>query len=213
MVSSFIYVYVEGGGDGANTKAQFRQGFTSFLSELKEAADQRLRVVACGSRGAAYDAYKTAIQSDSHNHSILLVDAEGPVIGDPVQHLNLREPSWNLHQEDRGHCFLMAQMMEAWIVADLDALSVFYGQGFLRNSIPHPNDIESIEKNLLESALAHSTSHTQKGPYHKIKHGSILLSKVNPRYARKKAYNCKRLFFEIAESIGATHLLCKYQDE
>ena len=39
-----IRIYIEGGGDGRETKARLQQGFSAFLSRLRERArDQRIR--------------------------------------------------------------------------------------------------------------------------------------------------------------------------
>jgi len=213
MVNGWVYVYVEGGGSGANTKAEFRIGFTQFLKELKEAADQRLRVVACGGRGDAYDAYRTAMQSSPQNFNVLLVDAEGPVSGESLNYLQAKETSWGLQGTDKDRCHLMVQMMEAWIIADIDALDAFFGQGFLRNSIPNSDNVESVEKNRLETCLANSTRNTQKGPYRKIKHGTKLLACIDPQVVRKKAPHCKELFVNLARQVGAQTLARQYENE
>ena len=107
----------------------------------------------------------------------------------------------------------MVQMMEAWIIADIDALDAFYGQGFLRKSIPNPDNVESVEKRRVETSLANSTRHTQKGQYHKIKHGPQLLATIDPRVVRKKAPHCKDLFINLARQVGAEDLVGQYQNE
>jgi len=213
MVNGWVYVYVEGGGNGANAKAEFRVGFTQFLKELKAAAGKRLRVVPCGSRGAAYDAYMIAMQSNSESFNVLLVDAEGPVSGESIHYLRAKESGWDLQDGDKDQCHLMVQMMEAWIIADIDALDAFFGQRFLRSSIPNPDNVESVEKNRVETCLANSTRNTQKGLYHKIKHGPKLLACIDPRVVRKKAPHCKELFMNLARQVGAETLVRQYENE
>ena len=53
----------------------------------------------------------------------------------PKAHLMSRD-GWNLPDISAERYRLMVQMMEAWLVADRDALSRFYGQRFNANAIP-----------------------------------------------------------------------------
>ena len=95
----------------------------------------------------------------------------------------------------------MVQMMEAWLVADVAALERFYGQGFRLNAIPARADVESIDKADLEDALRNATRHTQKGSYHKIRHGAKLLEFLDAATVRSKAPHCDRLFAVLAAKI------------
>ena len=95
----------------------------------------------------------------------------------------------------------MAQAMEAWLIADLDALADFYGQGFNPNSIPRVSDVETIEKALLESSLKAATRNTRKGKYHKSLHAPKLLAKLNEKSVRQKARHCDRLFTTLTAKI------------
>ena len=127
---SGIAIYVEGGGDSRDTKSALREGMGNFLREIRDLAQGkrwRWKVVACGGRRAACVAFENARNIHPETFNVLLVDAEGPVSADPVRHLNDRD-GWSLDAgADRVH--LMVQTMEAWIVADADALERFYGQG------------------------------------------------------------------------------------
>jgi hypothetical protein len=88
----------------------------------------------------------------------------------------------------------MVQTVEAWLVADVDAVSKFYGQGFNANTIPKNPNVEQISKEDLESTLKRATRNTPKGEYHKIKHGPKLLGQVDVSKVRKAAPHCDRLF-------------------
>ena len=64
MVSE-IRIYAEGGGDQRSGKAAVQEGFSKFLSSLKEMARERhIRwyVVACGSRQSTFDAFEIALR-------------------------------------------------------------------------------------------------------------------------------------------------------
>lgn len=76
----------------------------------------------------------------------------------------------------------MTQAMEAWFLADREALAVYYDGGFRLNALPgSPKDIESIRKGDLEPRLKQATRDTRtKGEYHKTRHGFALLSEIDP---------------------------------
>jgi len=112
----------------------------------------------------------------------LLVDSEAPVTAaTAVQHLHDRD-GWDFPTLDQHKAFLMVQAMEAWFLADRDALAEFYDGGFLTNSLPgSPKNIEIIAKDDLEPKLKHASKPTKtKGEYHKGKHGFELLAQIDP---------------------------------
>ena len=190
-----IRVYVEGGGDRKDTKAEIRKAFGVFLRELRDAARQQhlqWDVIACGSRGSAFDAFRTGGKSHPDCFNVLLVDAEGPVSASPKAHLR-QVDGWQIDEPDE-HCHVMVQAMEAWIVADLQALRSFYGQGFQESAIPKANDVETIDKDRLLDSLKKASRSTQKGTYHKIRHAGRLLGRLDPATVRKRAGHCERLF-------------------
>jgi hypothetical protein len=84
--------------------------------------------------------------------------------------------------------------MEAWFLADQETLPTYYGQKFLRKSLPHQTDIELIEKNKVFEALRHASKHTQKGSYHKTKHGFDLLELISPALVRRASRHAENLF-------------------
>jgi hypothetical protein len=191
-----IRIYVEGGGDSADSKAQIRTGFGVFFEELRcQARRQRIewRIVACGSRQSAYDLFNLAQRTHPDAFNVLLVDSEGPVSSLPWQHLAARD-HWQTDRtlDERYH--LMVQVMEAWFIADIGNLSDFYGDGFNINSIPRRNNVEQIDKISLFNALVTATRCTQKGEYQKIRHGAKLLGLINPALVRQAAPHCDRFF-------------------
>ena len=84
--------------------------------------------------------------------------------------------------------------MEAWFIADIENLRIFYGSDLNINSIPRRKDVEQIDKMSLFNALVAATRRTQKGEYQKIRHGAKLLGLINPALVRQAAPHCDRLF-------------------
>jgi len=200
-----VRIYAEGGGGGKDSKAAIRRGFGEFLRQLRALArDRRIRwnIIACGPRNAAFDAFETALRTHAAAFNVLLVDAEGAVNQTPWGHLQERD-GWNHPHVADDHCHLMVQMMEAWFVADIDTLESFYGNGFRRQAIPVRNEVEAIDKAILETALQNATRDSRKGPYHKIRHGSKLLCLIDSQIVRSKAPHCERLFGTLAHKIEA----------
>ena len=191
-----IRIYVEGGGDSTDSKAEIRRGLSIFLKDLvSQARSQRIRwnISACGSRQSAYDDFNLAQRTHPDAFNVLLVDSEGPVSSPPWQHLSTRD-NWGTNSllDDRYH--LMVQVMEAWFIADIENLRIFYGSDLNINSIPRRKDVEQIDKMSLFNALVAATRRTQKGEYQKIRHGAKLLGLINPTLVRQAAPHCDRLF-------------------
>ncbi len=89
---------------------------------------------------------------------------------------------------------LMVQFMETWIVADPQALAEYYGQGFHATRLPGRRNLEKEPKTSVERALREATRSTGKGVYHKIRHASELLKRLNRTRVVDRCRHCKRLF-------------------
>lgn len=94
----------------------------------------------------------------------------------------------------------MVQMMEAWFLADSEALGAYYGQRFGAKALPGRENVEQIPKADVERFLKEATKKTQKGEYHKIRHGSELLARIDPDKVRKRAPHCERLLAMLANA-------------
>jgi Domain of unknown function (DUF4276) len=195
-VVTAVRIYAEGGGDSKYTKGFLRQGFSTFLQDLKSMArDKGIRwdLVTCGSRRAAFDAFRTALKQHPDAFNVLLVDSEAPVQTTPWAHLQQRD-GWANDDVPDDHYHLMTQAMEAWFIADISALVTFYGHEFRPNRIPKNPDVEQIPKEQLESSLREATRGTQKGEYHKADHAWRILKLINPAIVQAASRHCNRLF-------------------
>ena len=198
-----VRIYIEGGGESKDTKASLRQGFSSFFKELVQVVQSKKikwNITLCGSRNNAFRDFKNAFATHPDAFVILLVDSEAPVVKQsPWEHLKLRD-NWDSPGVDDTHCYLMVQAMEAWLMADIDTLKIFYGQGFKENAIPKNINVETIEKDVLERKLKEATRDTKsKGEYQKIQHASKLLEKWDVDKVRKASSECDRIFTTLTE--------------
>ena len=204
---SSITIYLEGGGDGKNTKSALRQGMDMFLSPIKQLArakSWRWKLVPCGGRQQTYDRFRTAATNiPMEGIVVLLVDAEGAVRGSTARaHLQTRD-NWDLEFATDDMVHLMVQAMETWIVADPDALAVYYGQHFLAKALPATANLENIPKVDITDALDRATRRTQKGTYHKIRHASEILKRVDQQRVRQRCPACAGLFSTLGQAISA----------
>lgn len=197
-----VRIYIEGGGDGKNTKQLLRQGFSSFFKQLVQVSQSKKikwQLILCGSRNHAFRNFKNALADHPDAFVILLVDSEAPVNQSPWEHLKSRD-NWDSPGVDDTHCYLMVQAMEAWLMADIDTLKRFYGQGFKENAISKNRNVEKIEKHLLEPSLRAATRDTKsKGEYQKIQHASKLLEMLDVDKVRKASLECDRIFTTLTE--------------
>ncbi|MGA2069674.1 MAG: DUF4276 family protein [Thermoguttaceae bacterium] len=205
-MSREIRLYIEGGGDREKTKRRLRTAFGVFLSSLRARAEGkgvRWNVAVCGSGGAAYDNYKTALKSHPDAFNVLLVDAEGPVATQsPWHHLGTRpEHQWKNPGVEDKHCHLMTQIMEAWFLADPERLGEYYRQGFNPNALPKSKNVEGIDKQRVLQSLDDATRATQKGRYHKTRHAPEILERIRPEAVCSAARLCKRLFDTLQSEI------------
>ena len=200
-----IAIYFEGGGNSAETKAALRQGMSAFLKPLVDLARQRhyrWSITSCGGRSQAYDAFLDALEKEPEKFNVLLVDSEAAVASLPRAHLQQRD-GWNLSRSEEDQIHLMAQCMEAWLVADPEALKEYYAQGFNANALPRRNNLEEEPKTRIYIALENATRQTQKGSYGKIKHASELLKRMRPDKVRSRCAHCDRLFSTLEAKIQA----------
>lgn len=198
-----VAIYMEGGGSGSGTKAALRRGMDALLGPLKQAArDKSLRwkLVCCGPRDAAFRSFRSAVGEADGAIVLLLVDSEGPVATGSREHLQARD-GWDMADVGAGSVYLMVQTMEAWIVTDADALDRYYGQGFRAGLLPKAADLESVAKSEIERSLHRATEHTSKRKYHKIKHASDLLQRVDAEKVKARCGHCRRLFDELGRMI------------
>jgi hypothetical protein len=198
VVSRARKLFVEGGGDNDALRTECQKAFTTLLE--KAGFKERMpRIVACGGRRNAYNQFCTAIRS-GEGLAILLVDSEASVTeADPWRHVAQRpDDEW---QKPAGatedHLHLMVQCMEAWFLADRQALQEFFGQGFNENALPAAA-CEQVGKPDLYRSLEQATRGTKtKGSYGKGKHSFKLLELLDPDLVRKTSPWAERFFLTL----------------
>ena len=207
-------LYVEGGGDASVLKTSCREGFTQFVT--KAGLTKRPRVVACGSRGDAYDSFRIAIRNG--DDAMLLVDSEDAVSGLcqqgankslwlPWAHLRQRVgDGWQKPKDSVDtDCHLMVQVMETWFLAARDSLKDFFGSGFNESKLPPPaRSIEAMSKEEVYRALQDATAGCKtKRPYRKGEHSFTLLARIDPNKVAGASPWAGRFIDELKEKMAA----------
>ncbi len=191
-----IWIYIEG-------SKSLRTAFREFLKPLYELAREKgikfHPPVMCGSGYEAYEDFKTGFQTNGLAINILLVDSEKPVAENVGTWTHLK---WNSLGLDDSHCHLMAQTMEAWLIADKAALTDFYKQGFNQNALPQNPRVEEIPKTDLLDNLRRATEKASKGRYHKTIHAPEILKRLDVAKVREAAPYCERLFQTLTEKMS-----------
>ncbi len=166
-----IRIYFE--GDDA-----LRPGFSHFFEELKtKAGARRVRLIAGGSGTEAEKDYRIALGQHPEAWNVLLRDSEGDEVPKSEDH------------------FWMVQLMEAWFLADPEALETYYGKkNFNRNALKKNPRIEEVPKSDVLECLKEASRESQKGPYHKTKHAPEILQRIDPLKVRNAAPHCELLF-------------------
>jgi hypothetical protein len=189
---------MEGGGNHSAGREQLRLGMNEFLREFHSRARQRgirWRIVPCGSRNQTFPKFGQAVARRPEVFNVLLVDSEGPVVGDtPREHLGKREgANWQHPNVDDSRYHLMVQMMEAWFLADPEMVQQYYGRGFHLKSLPTTVDVEQVSKPQIEQALKRAAAGTAKMTYDKTRDGPSILMRIRAGEVRKRARHCERL--------------------
>ncbi|ADO68523.1 DUF4276 family protein [Stigmatella aurantiaca] len=190
-----VRIYVEGGGTTGALKSECRRGFAEFFKKFLPVGKQP-KVIACGSRNEALDDFRTALRKSRGDYIVLLVDAEAPVgsAQEVWSHLEQRD-GWTPPDgatEDNTH--LMVQCMESWFLADVPALSAYFGKGFQASALPKNPHIEAVSKQDVLKGLENATRQAQtKGIYSKGGHSFAILALIDPVKVRHVSPHAERL--------------------
>ena len=206
-----VAIYVEGGGQTSATKDPLRRGLAQFLKPVVDVVREkriRWRLVVCGGRQQAYEAFVDAVENEPDVYNMLLVDSEEPIpiSTGPWTHLrNRRGDAWQQPPgADDARCHLMVACMEAWFLADPAGLKRHFGSQLNESKLPRCDEAESRGKDAIYIALNSAVAAAPAREYQKIRDGAKLLETIDPGVVRMHCKWCNRLFNTLGTAIGAT---------
>ncbi len=200
-----VTIYVEGGGVGDPSLTKCRRGFREFFKRLLPGKDC-VKVWPCGGRGEAFRNFTVALKTlKPGDFVILLVDSEGPVEPSvsPWDYLkDNKADQWKrpvTADDDQAH--LMVQCMEAWFMADREAVVKYFDAGLKTDHLPPPvnGDIEGISKAKIDDSLDKAARKfnkargTKKQGYDKVEDGFPLLEVIDPKKVCEASKHARRL--------------------
>lgn len=187
-------IYVEGGGNTRFTAAECRRGFSQFFAKIVPPGCQP-KVIPCGGKDDTFADFLTALDGTADDLVLFLVDADAPLAAGSVwSHLE-KQNGWRKPQQvGDQHAHVMTQCMEAWLLADHETLSGYFGTDFRNNALPGQANIELIAKSDVLNALQSASRDTKtKGQYHKTRHGFDLLGRISADRVCKASNQAQRL--------------------
>jgi hypothetical protein len=155
------------------------------------------RLVASGSRTAAFEAFKTELrQSKPGDFVALLIDSEEPLadLSATWKHLRGRKgDQWKKPTSATDEqVFFMTTCMETWIVSDRETLKNYYGQRLKENALPSLVRLESRGRLAVQDALAQATADCSNS-YEKGKRSYQVLGKLQPATLAQHLPSFKRM--------------------
>lgn len=203
-----VRIYIEGDKKNKTSNISLREGFSVFFDVLREKARERkikFDIILCGSSAETFRDFQFGVRSHPNSFVTFLIDSDDELDNQdtPKSFLQKQTKSknWEWRNVEDEQCHLMIQIMESWLIADIETLKNYYGKDFHANSIPKNKNIEKVPKLDVENSLAKATKDTKKGVYHKVKHGAELLTKVNKEIIKLKSKHCQLIFDTIKEKI------------
>ena len=191
-------IYIEGGGDGALQDTLFRKAWREFFKAAGLEGRMPAPVRGQG-RKQTFDDFVTAVKAAKPGEvPILLVDAEDAVApGLSVwQHLKSRDGWQQPTGTTENQAFLMARVMETWLVADAELLARYFGSDYRPKHVPTWPVLEDVDKKTVLGALDRATAGCRKR-YAKGKISFELLASLNPTRVEGKCPHGKRLLDQL----------------
>ena len=215
-----VVLYVEGADKGTAVKAcrkVFLEFFRKTISDcFSGKLEEVIEIVPCGAR--AIEIFGLAINRPLPKYKgathILLVDSEvdndprgfAPETDKVKEFLMQREGEENrklIAKSSNNQLFLMVHCMEAWFLADKDALEAFYDKRyFKRNKWAAKPKIEIKTKKEVFDLLYEATKDSPKGAYNertKVEHGFSLIERIDPNKVADCSPHFQRLITRLKE--------------
>lgn len=172
-----MILYLEGGN-------HLRAPMAQFIRRAAGPIDLKIRPCGSGSDAIA--------QCSKDEDALLLIDSEGMDVPQLVQSVASQIGATN-------RAFFMVQLMEAWFIADRNALADYFGAGFRNSALPQNPNVEDIPKQDIENCLRNATRDCAKQHYAKGRDDVRLLERLNPTAVYNACPNFARLIDHLGD--------------
>ncbi len=176
--------------------AALRMGFHAFFGELRQVATGKgiaVKFVAAGGQPGPY--FAKALRAHPQAWNVLLLDSDRPDDGKLFARF---QKQYRLPASLRDSVFWMVHLMEAWFLADPEALAEYYGRNFNRKALKKNRNVEKVPKVDVESCLKQATESTGRTYEPKTRAKTLdapkILAVIDPEKVRAASQNCDRLF-------------------
>lgn len=178
-----MILYLEGGNHLRPPIAQFIRRATGPIG---------LKIQPCGSGDNAIQ----ECADDEGRDGLLLIDSEGEDLPQLAQRVASQIGAAN-------RAFFMVQKMEAWFIADRNALRNHFGAGFRESALPRNRNVEEVSIQDIDNALRNATRDCAKQRYSKGRDDVGLLNQLNPNTVYNACPNFARLIDFLRGDAGA----------
>ena len=183
-------------GDG-----KLKPGFRKlFARHADRARGNRIRfnLISGGPNAETVKDFLRSCRQNPSDLNVLLVDSEGPApsVADAIQKLR-SQSYWDASAAvDDGQINFMVQAMEAWFIADPQALARHFGNSFNAGGLPNPRNAETISpKDLTDSIdqALRGVGGRRRREYDKARDGARLLELIDEAAVRRNCPSFGRL--------------------
>ncbi len=178
-------LFIEGTTD--DTNGNLRQGFYKLLSKKLKGIMPRIKM-----GDGITTTVKKFLKNKRSKDNFLLIDLDKPKSEKDNKISEYRLSDY------KNYVFFMIQEMETWFLLQPEILDEYYGKGTSEKLInKNSEQIEAISKPA--EYLMKLTKDTKKGEYHKVRHGVLLLEKINADELEKKSSEFASLIRRLKE--------------
>ena len=180
---------------------KLRVGFGKLFGNHKNRARQNrihFDMIAGGSNAETVKGFLRSCRLNPSDLNVLLIDSEAsaPSVADALRVLRSRN-YWDANvapEDERIH--FMVQAMEAWFIADRQAMASHFGNGFRCGRLPNPQNAESISPNGLTDSINQALrgiGGRRRKKYDKVGDGARLLALIDEATVRRNCPSFGRL--------------------
>ena len=181
---------------------KLRVGFGKLFENHRERARRngiRFKTIAGGPNAETVKGFLRSCRLNPSDLNVLLIDSERPAPNAAEAIRALRSSSyWDASvapKEDERINF-MVQAMEAWFIADRQAMASHFGNGFRCGSLPNPQNAESTSPNGLTESIdqaLRAIGGRRRKKYDKVRDGARLLALIDEATVRQNCPSFRRL--------------------